>query len=157
MGCLENKKKTNQSKFVLFIIWELSQFQNSKHTHILNLLFHIYRAEYWKGIVKRRTQWTVLLGSFICHGLNAFIIVTQLSISLSCVLQTVLPHTDPDQPCHYNLSHIFFLWVVLYWNVVSSTYCCRLRVWSKAWMEVGMESRNGRRTKKKEIADISSY
>lgn len=31
------------------------------------------------------------------------------SIVLSHVLQTVPPHTDPDQPCHYNLSHISFL------------------------------------------------
>lgn len=28
--------------------------------------------------------------------------------------------------------------------------------WSKAWVGVGMESRNGRRTEKKEIADISN-
>lgn len=37
--------------------------------------------------------------------------LTQLSVSPSCVLQTVPPHTDPDRPCHYNLSHIlFYVW-----------------------------------------------
>lgn len=96
---------------VLLVIRKLSQFQTSKHPHILNSFFHMYRAEYWKGIIQGRRQWAILLGSFRCHGLNAFIMVTQLSVSPSRVLQTVPPHTDPGQPCHYNSSHIsFYVW-----------------------------------------------
>lgn len=49
-----------------------------------------------------RRQSAVLPGPFGWRGLNALIVVTQLC------LQTVPPHTVPDQPCHYNLSHISF-------------------------------------------------
>lgn len=73
--------------------------------------------------------------------------LTQQPVSQSCVLRIVPPHTDPDQ-------HVsFYVWC----HTEVLRPLLHIAPGCKSGAGMGMESKNGRRMKKKEIADMSNY